>query len=125
MKAHGFYFTGRSAGLSAFFSHVGSTAMAWACELCFVLFPAFYYYPSCRLWAGRGGREKRQAVWVRTGAVPLFFSLSSYGQICPLEMLSALLGLYLLLGAGGLLGCHFIRKFIGLRPGGSIHEKDL
>lgn len=74
MKAHGFYFAGCGAGLSAFFSHVGSTAMAWACELCFVLFPAFYYYPSCRLWAGRGGREKRQAVWVRTGAgSPLLF----------------------------------------------------
>lgn len=99
----------------------------WPGPVSFVLFyfPPFTTIPLAAFGLGAAaGKNARRYGYVPV-LVPLFFSLSSYGQICPLEMLSALLGLYLLLGAGGLLGCHFIRKFIGLRPGGSIHEKDL
>ena len=38
---------------------------------------------------------------------------------------AGLVTVYLLLGAGGMLLCYFIRKFIGLKPGEAPHEKDM
>ena len=93
----------------------------------FVLF-CFPPIPSIPLFAlglGAGAGKNVRRYWYVPALVPLCFFFSLYGRVLLTEMLLKLLALYLLLGAGGMLLCHFIRKFIGLKPGESPHEKDM
>lgn len=93
----------------------------------FVLFcfPPITSIPLSALGLGAATGKNARRYWYVPLLVPLFFFLSVYGQLLLREMLLKLLALYLLLGAGGMLLCHFIRKFIGLKPGESAHEKDM
>lgn len=93
----------------------------------FVLFcfPPITSIPLFSLGLGAAAGKNARRYWYVPLLVPLFFFLSIYGQLLLREMLLKLLALYLLLGAGGMLLFHFIRKFIGLKPGENANEKDM
>lgn len=93
----------------------------------FVLFcfPPITSIPLSALGLGAAAGKNSRRYWYVPALVPLCFFLSIYGQILLTEMLLKLLALYLLLGAGGVVLCHFIRKFIGLKPGEAPNEKDM
>ena len=93
----------------------------------FVLFcfPPITSIPLFAWGLGAGAGKNVRRYWYVPALVSLCFFLSLYGRVLLTEMLLKLLALYLLLGAGGMLLCYFIRKFIGLKPGEAPHEKDM
>ncbi len=84
-------------------------------------FPPWTLVPATALVLGACAGANLKKFWYVPVLVPAAYLLSLYGMFHP----ALWMGAYLLAGAVGMLLCHFIRKFMGLRPGESAYGKNM
>lgn len=88
-------------------------------------FPPFTSIPLTSLGMGLCAGHNIRRYWYAPLLVPVFFFFSIYRTVGIWDTIWKLLVLYLALGLSAMFIHHFIRLFIGLKPGESSNEKSV